>query len=243
MESGETSPPDGRLPDADKGARVHTIQHLRDIFYRMGFTDQEIVALSGAHAMGRCHTDASGYWGPWTFAENSFSNEYFRLLIEERWSPKVSHNGKPWTGPDQYEDSTGQLMMLPSDIALVADPEFKKWVRKSIDSELFVSPYVTCVSLTFSIIHRWKSTLKTKPDFSKTSQKLFRSSSSLVFPLPPLSRGTRSGNGSNYHLFYFMKQQPVLSFSVDQGEDSQWVSFCVEDVLVQNVYFSVWILE
>lgn len=62
MESGETSPPDGRLPDADKGARDKTIQHVRDVFYRMGFNDREIVALLGAHAMGRCHTDASGYW-------------------------------------------------------------------------------------------------------------------------------------------------------------------------------------
>lgn len=60
VESGVTSPPDGRLPDADKGSRVSTIQHLRDIFYRMGMTDAEIVALSGAHAMGRCHTDRSG---------------------------------------------------------------------------------------------------------------------------------------------------------------------------------------
>lgn len=34
--------PDGRLPDGARGQ-----QHLRDIFYRMGFNDQEIVALSG----------------------------------------------------------------------------------------------------------------------------------------------------------------------------------------------------
>ena len=26
----------------------------------MGFTDPEIVALLGAHAVGRCHTDRSG---------------------------------------------------------------------------------------------------------------------------------------------------------------------------------------
>ena len=129
MPDGVSSPPDGRLPDADKGSRVATIAHLRDIFYRMGFNDQEIVALAGAHAMGRCHTDRSGYWGPWTNAENTFSNEYFRLLVEERWSPKLTHNGKPWTGPDQYEDASGQLMMLPSDMALVAEPEFKKWVE------------------------------------------------------------------------------------------------------------------
>jgi cytochrome c peroxidase len=50
-------------------------------------------------------------------------------LVEERWSPKVTHNGKPWTGPDQYEDATGKLMMLPSDMALLADPEFKKYVE------------------------------------------------------------------------------------------------------------------
>lgn len=126
---GLKSPPDGRLPDADKGSRKMTIQHIRDIFYRMGFNDQEIVALLGAHAMGRCHTDRSGYWGPWTNAENTFSNEYFRLLIEERWSPKMTHNGQPWDGPDQYEDATGNLMMLPSDIFLIADPSFKKWVE------------------------------------------------------------------------------------------------------------------
>lgn len=57
-----TTVPDGRLPNADKGCPSVTISHIRDIFGRMGFTDREIVALSGAHALGRCHTDASGYW-------------------------------------------------------------------------------------------------------------------------------------------------------------------------------------
>mmetsp|Transcript_5548 Transcript_5548/g.8292 ORF Transcript_5548/g.8292 Transcript_5548/m.8292 type:complete len:324 (+) Transcript_5548:31-1002(+) len=128
-ESGDSSPKECGLPDADKGSFKNTTQHVRDVFYRMGFTDREIVALLGAHALGRCHTDRSGYWGPWTFAENTFSNEYFRLLIEERWSPKMSHNGQPWTGPDQYEDSTGKLMMLPSDMVLVQDPAFRKVVE------------------------------------------------------------------------------------------------------------------
>merc|ERR1719433_2345402 len=59
-----TIPPNGRLPDAAQGA-----QHVRDVFYRMGFNDREIVALvGGGHALGRCHTDRSGFDGPWTFA-------------------------------------------------------------------------------------------------------------------------------------------------------------------------------
>jgi len=127
--NGENSPPDGRLPDADKGGSQRTIAHIRDIFYRIGMNDQEIVVLIGAHALGRCHTDASGYWGPWNYSENTMSNEYFRLLLEERWSPKISHNGKPWSGPNQYEDKTGMLMMLPSDIALLRDPDFRKYVE------------------------------------------------------------------------------------------------------------------
>ena len=89
---------------------------------------RQIVALSGAHALGRCHTDASGYWGPWTNAETTFSNEYFRLLLEEKWTPKTTHEGKPWTGPAQFESPDGKLMMLPSDMALLDDPAFKEWV-------------------------------------------------------------------------------------------------------------------
>ena len=44
-----------RLPDASKGA-----PHIRDVFTRMGFNDQELVALSGAHALGRCAAACRG---------------------------------------------------------------------------------------------------------------------------------------------------------------------------------------
>lgn len=46
--SGDACGPDGRLPDGSKNSK-----HLREIFNRMGFNDQEIVALSGAHSLGR----------------------------------------------------------------------------------------------------------------------------------------------------------------------------------------------
>lgn len=45
---------------ADEGAPPRTAAALRATFNRMGFNDREIVALSGAHALGRCHADASG---------------------------------------------------------------------------------------------------------------------------------------------------------------------------------------
>jgi len=116
--------PDGRLPDADKGNPMATAEGLRNIFGRMGFNDQEIVALSGAHALGRCHATASGYVGPWTFTPTTFNNQYFVLLKGLQWVPA---NSKAIT-KFQYADPSGKLMMLPSDIVLIQDGEFKKYV-------------------------------------------------------------------------------------------------------------------
>lgn len=111
-------PPNGRLPDASQGA-----DHIRDVFYRMGFTDREIVALNGGgHTIGRCHSDRSGYTGPWTFAPTRFSNLYFKTLFGNKWIEKK------WDGPLQYEDAkTGKLMMLPTDMVFKTDPGFCKW--------------------------------------------------------------------------------------------------------------------
>lgn len=112
-------PPDGRLPDADKGSRPKTIEHIRDVFYRMGFNDKEIVALLGAHAMGRCHTDRSGYWGPWTFAENTFSNEYFRLLTEERYVQYVRVTNNVSVQCTIYMLCTGPVVFVSTRFSLV----------------------------------------------------------------------------------------------------------------------------
>lgn len=116
---GSHCPAIGRLPDAAQGA-----QHLRNVFYRMGFNDQEIVALSGAHTLGRCHLTRSGYDGPWTRNPLKFDNTYFKNLVHLEWKKKE------WDGPEQYVDVlTEELMMLPSDMALIWDPEFRKWVE------------------------------------------------------------------------------------------------------------------
>ncbi|KAL8695462.1 MAG: hypothetical protein Q9218_000040 [Villophora microphyllina] len=124
--------PDGRLPD---GAKEQS--HLRAIFGRMGFDDREIVALSGAHALGRCHTDRSGFDGPWSFSPTVVSNDYFRLLLSEKWA------FRKWDGPKQYQDlASKSLMMLPTDMALIKDKEFKKHVeRYAADDKAFFAEF------------------------------------------------------------------------------------------------------
>lgn len=56
-------PREGNLPDAEApfgdGAK-DAATHLRNVFGRMGFNDREIVALSGAHTIGRAFKERSG---------------------------------------------------------------------------------------------------------------------------------------------------------------------------------------
>ncbi|KAI1353870.1 peroxiredoxin [Xylaria sp. FL0043] len=139
-------PPRGRLPDGAQGA-----EHLRSIFGRMGFDDREIVALSGAHSLGRCHVDRSGFEGKWVNNPTRFSNQYFRVLLanEKEWRPKTLANGvaqfvyveEPVEGEEGEEPIEG-LMMLPTDMSLLSDPSFRVWVeRYAEDKELFFKDF------------------------------------------------------------------------------------------------------
>ncbi|KAJ7282899.1 heme peroxidase [Mycena rebaudengoi] len=138
----EQATPDGRLPDATQGAA-----HLRAIFGRMGFNDQEIVALSGAHALGRCHTDRSGFQGPWTFSPTTVTNDYYKLLFSESWV------WKKWSGPKQLEDKkTKTLMMLPTDYVITQDKSFKKYAKAYADNnDLFFKDFSAVVAKLFEL--------------------------------------------------------------------------------------------
>lgn len=132
-------PPRGRLPDGAQGA-----DHLRHIFYRMGFNDQEIVALSGAHNLGRCHGDRSGFEGKWVNNPTRFSNQYFKLLLVHDWKKKKLENGlEQFVYVDEEieleeGEKPEELMMLPTDMSLLADASFKTWVEKyAEDKDLF----------------------------------------------------------------------------------------------------------
>ncbi|CAI9275730.1 unnamed protein product [Lactuca saligna] len=110
------SPKEGRLPNATKGA-----PHLRDIFYRMGLSDKDIVALSGGHTLGKAHADRSGFDGPWTRDPLKFDNSYFVELLKG--------------------ESEG-LLKLPTDIALLDDPAFRPYVELyAKDEDAFFNDY------------------------------------------------------------------------------------------------------
>lgn len=57
----------------------------------------------------------------WTFTPVKFNNHFFKLLLSQKWTKRK------WNGPEQYE--SGDLMMLPSDIALLKDAKFKTLVE------------------------------------------------------------------------------------------------------------------
>ncbi|KAK4340468.1 hypothetical protein RND71_041930 [Anisodus tanguticus] len=107
---------EGRLPDGKQG-----VPHLKDVFYRMGLSDKDIVALSGAHTLGRAHPERSGFDGPWTKEPLEFDNSYFVELLKG--------------------ESEG-LLKLPTDIALLDDPEFRQYVELyAKDEDAFFRDY------------------------------------------------------------------------------------------------------
>ncbi|KAK3806711.1 MAG: heme peroxidase [Benniella sp.] len=152
-------PPDGRLPDA---ARPDG-QHSRDVFYKMGFNDQEIVALLGAHALGRCHTDRSGFEGPWTASPTVFTNDFYTELLGRNWVERK------WNGPKQFQDKESRsLMMLPADMAMMKDKEFRKWTEiYAKDQQRFFDDFAKAVEKLFELgcafeentkVYRFKTT-------------------------------------------------------------------------------------
>jgi cytochrome c peroxidase len=64
------------------------------------------------------------------------NNAYYALLLSLPWTLKE------WDGPMQFEDPSGKLMMLPSDIVLIQDAKFRKWVKTyAKDKELFFKDF------------------------------------------------------------------------------------------------------
>ncbi|CBI37881.3 L-ascorbate peroxidase 3 [Vitis vinifera] len=141
------SPKEGRLPAAKKG-----VSHLRDIFYRMGLSGKDIVALSGGHTLGRAHPERSGFDGPWTKNPLKFDNSYFVELLQG--------------------ESEG-LLKLPTDKALLDDPEFRGYVELyAKDEDAFFRDY--------AVSHKKLSELGFTPSSSSGSKVIAKDSTVLA---------------------------------------------------------------
>lgn len=125
-QSSSDSVEEGRLPDAQLGC-----PHLRNVFNRMTFSDQEIVALSGAHTVGAAHADRSGHEGPWTRRPNHFDNQYFKDLVTVDWKPVDAAESGGTKGQIVYKPANNPKateMMLPTDVAMLSDAGMRPWV-------------------------------------------------------------------------------------------------------------------
>jgi len=120
---------EGNLPDGNPPFHTGDAtpeQHLRTIFHRMGLSNQDIVALSGAHTVGRAFKDRSG--------EGKESTKYTENL--EGLTP----GGSSWTKDflkfdnsyfkDVKEHSDPELLVLSTDAAIFTDPEFSPFAEK-----------------------------------------------------------------------------------------------------------------
>jgi len=139
MEDKECAP-EGRLPAAagpfpDKAATPQ--EHLRNVFYRMGFNDQEIVALSGAHTLGRAKPSRSGFGkeatkytkdGPGNPGGSSWTPEW--LKFDNSYFTYVENEDDP------------ELLVLPTDKAVFVDDDMRPFAEKyAKDQDAFFKEY------------------------------------------------------------------------------------------------------
>lgn len=140
----ESEQPEGNLPAGGApwpNGEPGPGDHLRKVFYRMGLNDQEIVALSGAHTLGRAYPHRSGFGkdstkytkdGPgtkdgtkggssWTPEWLKFDNSYYKYAKE------------------QYDPD---LLVLETDDVLFRDDGFRPYAEKYAgDQDAFFADY------------------------------------------------------------------------------------------------------
>mmetsp|Transcript_9793 Transcript_9793/g.16336 ORF Transcript_9793/g.16336 Transcript_9793/m.16336 type:complete len:323 (-) Transcript_9793:426-1394(-) len=135
--------PGAKAPFGDGAKDAPT--HLRRVFYRMGFNDQEIVALSGAHTLGRAFKDRSGVCPFESGGQGTkFTCPGAKGLTGENYMP----GGQSWTenwlqfDNSYFKPSKHDLLRLPTDTCLKEDEDFKPYAALyAEDASAFARDY------------------------------------------------------------------------------------------------------
>lgn len=152
MEDAENRLPDGSL----------TSGTIRDYFRQLGFSDEELVALLGAHTIGRwtsllgvqpaCMAEEGlKFWIcsreqgrrlPFTSRPTLFNNDYFKDVLEFERRQKMPRPTKRYK--DRADGGLPALYLLPSDIGLLYDAALHRQVEKfALDQAAFFAAFST----------------------------------------------------------------------------------------------------
>lgn len=147
---GQHNPSGSRLPAADLGPdmdappgapdsvrEAKTIAAIRGTFTRMGFSDKETVCLIVlGHQYGRCHPDVSGFEGSWYGFGPTEWNVYAHGLgyltiyqMLDRFQEVKTRKGKRQWNNSMFGGDGTDFMMLPVDMALSWDPEYRNHIE------------------------------------------------------------------------------------------------------------------
>jgi hypothetical protein len=89
----------------------------KSFWSKLNFTFAEIVAIMGAHSVGRAAPAETGFTGGWTFTQTSFGTNYYQVVNDFRWQNPNNANVF-WNEVQANGVSLHSLMMLNCDIAL-----------------------------------------------------------------------------------------------------------------------------
>lgn len=144
---------EGNLPDANPpfgDGAPSAAAHLRNVFGRMGFDDAEIVALSGAHTLGRAFKQRSGV------TEHSYGEKGATAATSGAARPRADGQagvgmpgGQAWCDKwlafdNEYfgKERQQHSLWLPTDAALHQDPGFRPhFERYGRDANAFAEDF------------------------------------------------------------------------------------------------------
>lgn len=141
------SPPESVAPFGLPDAKPQNpASHLREVFYKYDMNDEDIVALSGAHTIGRAFKDRSGavefgYQKPTDYTKPGCPMAMSSMTL----------GGQSWTKEWlKFDNSYFQLpgnsdnncVVFPTDAVLATDPKFKPFFDKfAKDQNAFFASY------------------------------------------------------------------------------------------------------